>query len=69
MYEQLELSTLDCVVTPADKLRVNVALATIANQLQVVGYQQTEDGWELMVEGPVSQVAEFINLWKGDSHE
>lgn len=69
MWQQLELETLDVVIVEPNRTKVNLGLALCASQVRVVGYQTLEDGWELVIEGPVSQVAEFINIWKEKAHE
>jgi hypothetical protein len=69
MYTQLELEVLDVVIVPPNRSKVNLGLALLAPHVSIVGYQNVEDGWELMLEGPVSEVTEFINSWKEKAHE
>jgi hypothetical protein len=51
---------LESVVTQWGRMTINWVLTTLGPKVDVVGCRETEDGFELVLEGDPAQVAEII---------
>ncbi len=64
--QQLPLITTDLILAPNNRIRINLVLTTITPNVNVIASRITEDGYELVVEGSIFEIADCIYLLEGN---
>jgi hypothetical protein len=66
MTEQVNVLThmaIESVIVNRPKEQIEQDLPRFGPTVQVVGWRMTEDGYELLLEGPSGEVADLIWFW------
>ena len=53
-------STIEYILVPLEKSQIEGLLFFVAPHVSVIGSRFTEDGYDLFLEGPIDEIADFI---------
>lgn len=54
------MNTIEYIFSPLEKTRIEGLLSFIAPHVLVVGSRLQEDGYDLILEGPADEIADFV---------